>query len=291
MEIRSLRYFLTIAKEENITHAAEILHITQPTLSRQMMQLEEELNTQLFIRGKRKIMLTEAGKLLKRRAEEVVSLVDKTEKEFLSEANINGQILIGSGEFLSSNHFSQVLKEFHDIYPDVTYDLLSGNTDEIQYKLDNGLIDIALVMGQVDINKYDFLRLPEQDVWGLVMRKDDPLANKEYITTKDLIDIPLAISRRKSVQNEVENWAGADYKKFKFEATFDLMAANIVKNQLANAITIEIISNVHNELTFRPLKPALKTGTVLIWKKNQPVNPTVMKFLEFVVDHYKNKKS
>lgn len=291
MEVRTLKYYLAVAREQNITKAAELLHLTQPTLSRQMMQLEEELDTQLFIRGKRKIELTDAGMLLKRRAEEIVSLIERTEREFLSEASINGQISIGSGEFSSSNHFTELLKQFQEMYPKVTFDLFSGNTDEIQYKLDNGLIDLAIVMKEADINKYDFIRFPEQDIWGVLLRKDDPLAKLDYIEAKDLVNHSLAISRRNSIQNEIKNWAGDFYSKYHFVAQFDMMMVNIVKNDIAKAITIHLpmIKPSYEQIVFRPFKPELTTNSILMWKKNQPLTPTLLKFIEFLKAEYQNK--
>ena len=182
MEIRVLKYFLTVAREESITKGAEILHITQPTLSRQLMQLEEELRVQLFIRGKNKIILTDEGMLLRRRAEEIVDLVGRTEKEFDEHDNlIGGEIFIGAGETNAMHTLADLIKEFNKEYPQVKYNLYSGNADDIKERIDKGLIDIGLLTEPVNIEKYDFIRLPNKEAWGVLMQKDSPLAKKEYI--------------------------------------------------------------------------------------------------------------
>ena len=179
MEIRILRYFLTVAREENITKAANVLHITQPTLSRQLMQLEDELNTQLLIRGKNKITLTDAGMLLRRRAEEIIDLADKTEKEFLeADELIAGEIFVGAGEINAMHFLGDFMIEFQHRYPQIKYHLYSGNADDVKQKIDQGLLDIGLLTEPVDVEKYDFVRLDYQEAWGILAPKDSPIAKK-----------------------------------------------------------------------------------------------------------------
>lgn len=295
MEIRVLRYFLTVAREENITRAADILHVTQPTLSRQLSQLEEELEAQLFIRGKRKIKLTDAGMLLRRRAQEIIELVDKTEKEFSEQNNlISGEISIGSAESASANILPKLLREFSQTYPQVTYDLHTGNADQIKYRIDNGLTDIGILMEPVDIEKYDFIRLSQEERWGVLIPKNDILANKDYVTSKDLLDLPIINTKRTVVQNEIASWFGDDYEKLHIFATYNLInnASILVKNGLGYAITIEgaILSNQNDSLCFKPFYPELTTKSVLVWKKHQAFNPSATKFIEFIKIHLENDR-
>ena len=197
MEIRVLKYFLAVAREENITKAAEVLHITQPTLSRQLMQLEDELGAQLYIRGKNKITLTEEGMLLRRRAEEIVDLADKTEREFLQREDlIAGEIYIGAGETYAMRQVAKMMKEFSIQYPQVQYHLFSGQADDIKERIDKGLIDFGLLTEPVDIEKYDFARLNYKDRWGIIVPNDSVLASKEHVTPQDLINQPLLIPQR-----------------------------------------------------------------------------------------------
>lgn len=182
MEIRVLTYFLTVAREENITRAAEVLHITQPTLSRQLVQLEQELGVKLFERGKSKITLTDEGVLLRRRSEEIVDLTDKTEKEFIEQNNImGGEIFIGSGETNNMHIMADLIKKFSEEYPNVKYNFHSGNADDIKERINKGLIDIGLLMEPISIEKYEYVRLPIKEIWGVLVSKESPLAQKEYI--------------------------------------------------------------------------------------------------------------
>lgn len=224
MELRVLKYFLAVAREENITKAAEFLHITQPTLSRQLMQLEEELNAQLFIRGKNRIVLTDEGMLLRRRAEEIVDLANKTEKEFLEQDNlVTGEIFIGGGETNAMHILARIIKEFKEEYPQIKYQFYSGNADDIKERLDKGLIDIGLLTEPVDIEKYEFVRLEQKEVWGILAPKDSKLAAKEYATPQDLLKLPLLSTRRTIVQNEIANWFGQDYEQLDIIATYNLI--------------------------------------------------------------------
>jgi DNA-binding transcriptional LysR family regulator len=285
MEIRVLKYFLTVAREESITKAAEILHITQPTLSRQLMQLEEELGTQLFKRGKSKITLTDEGMLLRRRAEEIVDLHDRTEREFTELDNlVGGEIFIGAAETKAMHALADLIKKFSKEYPQVKYNLYSGNADDIKERIDKGLIDIGLLTEPVNIEKYDYIRLPQKETWGLLMRKDSTLAEKQYIIPSDLIGIPLIYSKRSMVQNEINNWVGVENEKLNIIATYNLIynAAIMVEEGLGYAVSLEKLVNINDEtnICFRTFYPKLEVGTVLIWKKYQMFSPATTKFIE-----------
>ena len=292
MEIRVLKYFLTVAREESITKGAEILHITQPTLSRQLMQLEEELRVQLFIRGKNKIILTDEGMLLRRRAEEIVDLVGRTEKEFDEHDNlIGGEIFIGAGETNAMHTLADLIKEFNKEYPQVKYNLYSGNADDIKERIDKGLIDIGLLTEPVNIEKYDFIRLPNKEAWGVLMQKDSPLAKNEYIKPENLINMPIINTRRSIVQNEIENWFGAYYEKLNIIATYNLIynAAIMVEEGLGYAICFEKLVNMNDEtnLCFRHLYPKLETGAVIVWKKHQVFSTATAKFIKEIMNALK----
>lgn len=285
MELRVLRYFLTVAREQNITRAAEILHITQPTLSRQLMQLEDELQAQLLIRGKNHVTLTDEGMLLRRRAEDIVDLADKTENEFLRHDDfIVGEIFIGGGETYAMKCVADVIKAFHNEYPQVTYHLYSGNADDVKERIDRGLLDIGLLTEPVDIEKYDFIRLGKKETWGVLMRKDSPLASKEYIEPSDLIGKEIMCSRRSVVQNEVASWFGDDYEKIHIVATYNLIynAALMVEAGLGYALCLEklINENEESQVCFKPFYPDFETGNVIVWKKHQVFSPATTKFLE-----------
>lgn len=287
MEIRVLKYFLAVAREENITRAAEFLHITQPTLSRQLMQLEDELNVQLFIRGKNRISLTQEGMLLRRRAEEIVDLADKTEKEFLKQDElIVGEIFIGAGETFAMDLFADMIQNFHQEYPLVQYHLYSGNADDIKERIDKGLIDIALLTEPVDIEKYEFVRLNYKERWGVVAPIDSDIAKLDYVTPQDLIDLPLLVSRRSLVQNEIINWFKDDYEKLNIIATYNLIynASLWVANGIGYAITIDnlVTPSENIPVCFIPLKPILETGTVLVWKKHQVFSPATTSLIEYI---------
>lgn len=285
MELRVLKYFLAVAREENITKAAESLNITQPTLSRQLMQLEDELDTKLLIRGKNKVSLTDKGMLLKRRAEEIVDLAQKTKEQFLQEDEvIAGEISIGSGEVKAMNFFAKIMKNFYDEHSQIQYNIYTGNADDIKEKIDKGLIDIGILTEPVDISKYDFIRLNEKETWGVLMKKNDPLADKDYITANDLINKPLINTKRTIVQNEIFNWFGENYDKLNIVSTYNLIfnAAIMVKEGLGYAITLDKLVNFNDEtnLCFKPLYPKLETGVVVVWKKHQMFSPAISKFIE-----------
>lgn len=290
MELRVLRYYLTVAREENITRAADMLHITQPTLSRQMAELEEELHTRLFERTNRKIVLTESGMLLRRRAEELISLADKVQQEFQSGGDeLTGLISIGSGVTAAvSACLPRLLQDYAQKYPQVRFELHTGTAAGIKDLLDKGLLDIGILMEPIEVEKYDFVRLPVKEVWGILMPADDPLAQKTAITPGDLQDLPLIVSWRIR-EREAKAWFGGDTAHLNVFCTYDLIdnAATLVEHRLGYAFVIQGALKPAPGLTFRPLAPEVSNTSVLVWKRYQPSHPAVQKFIELAQDAYR----
>ena len=296
MEIRLLKYFLAVAREENISKAAEVLHITQPTLSRQLMDLESELKTKLLIRSKRnkKILLTDDGKLLKARAQEIVDLANKTESEFLfDEKNIAGDIYIGSGETDAMRVIARAIKELSKTYPNIKYNLYSGNGEDVKEKLDRGLLDFGIFIEPIDKKEYGFIQLKEKDKWGLLMRKDSFLSEKEYILPKDLKDIPILTSRQYLVKNLISGWLGFDFENLNIIGTYNLLynASIMVDEGFGYALCIDKLINLtgKSSLCFKPLKPSLEAGILIAWKKSQPLSKCAKIFLEKLQTNINNK--
>ncbi len=286
MEFRLLKYFLMVAREENITKAANLLHITQPTLSRQLIQLEEELGVTLFQRSKHRIILTEDGMLLRRRANEIISLMEKTQQELTKEYDdLVGEISIGCGETQNMSYLSQKIKEFHRIHPLVKFHIHSTTADEIKERIENGLLDMGLVTEPVDISKYNFFRLPQKEQWGILVHEKHRLAQKTFISPDDLINEPLIIAKRTAVQNELINWFNKSPEKLNIVATYNLIlnAANMVKHQIGVALCFNLnFDNLYQDLRFIPLFPEIKTGAVLIWKKNHIYSQTMSNFIKSI---------
>lgn len=287
MDTRVLKYFLTVAREENITKAAEILHITQPTLSRQLLKLEEDLGTQLFIRGKKGIALTNEGMLFRRRASEIAELADKAERELSeNELLIDGEITIGCGESESVKIIPKLFMSFKEKYPNVGLDLYTGNADQIKQRIDNGLTDIGILLEPVEIEKYNFIRLNVYEKWVVVMRADDAVTEKEFLTIEDLCNLPLIIPKRQSVRNEVESWFRGHMDKLNIVASSNLStnASILVEQGLGYALIIEGSMPFLDKtrITYRPIYPERKTTSVLAWKKNQPFGLAATKFLEHI---------
>lgn len=278
-----MRYFLMVAREENITRAAELLHITQPTLSRQLMQLEEELGTKLFQRSKHNIYLTEDGMLLKKRAQDIVTLADRTQKEFSSkgEETLSGEIFIGSGETRSVHDLAKVITSFQKEYPLVQFDLYTANADDIKERLDKGLADLGILSEPVDISKYNFMRLKRKERWGILVRSDSPLAEKEQVVPEDLVQIPILMVKRLLVKNELEGWFGDYFEQLQIVGTYNLLnnAATLVENRIGAALCFQLDTRYEN-LSFVPLAPPVETGTVLVWRKNQMLSKPAYRFLE-----------
>lgn len=291
MDIRVLRYFLAVAREETINGAANYLHVSQPTLSRQLMDLEEELGKQLFIRGNRRITLTEAGLFLRKRAQEIVDLIDKTEDEFHAPDEIvSGEVYIGGGETQAIRHIAQIARELQMENPQIRYHLYSGNGDDVTERLDKGLLDFGVLIEPVDVSKYDFLRIPAKDSWGLLMRRDSPLAQKETITAADFADIPLLVSRQTMVGPMFSQWLGYDMSQLNIVATYNLLynASIMVDEGVGYALTLDRIINTSGEsnLCFTPLHPSLDVGLVIVWKKYQVFSRAAEKFLKRIQDTF-----
>lgn len=284
MELRVLRYFLLAAREENITRAAELLHVTQPTLSRQLMQLEQELGTKLFHRGQHSITLTDDGMLLKRRAQELIDLADKTEREFVKmEGSLTGELSIGSGETLSMHTLSQWIASFRAENPLVQYDIYSATADEIKDRLEKGILDMGLLVGPVDIAKYEFIRMPRKERWGILVSEDSPLARYDRIGPADLTHTPLLIAKRNLVREELRGWFGSHYDSLEIAGTYNLLynAAVMAENGVGAVLCMEHDRSYEN-LRFIPLFPALETGAVLVWKKNQTCSAAAVRFFAHV---------
>lgn len=284
MELRILKYFLIVAREENITKAASLLHVTQPTLSRQLMQLEEELGVKLFRRSKHSIILTEDGLLLKRRAQEIISLANKAKEEFLhKEEEIAGEISIGCGETQNMSFLSEKIRLFRDLYPLVTFQIYSANADDVKERIEQGMIDIGLLTEPVDIGKYDFVRMPQKERWGVLVPKDLPIAEKSSVSAHDIIELPLIMPGRESVQHELSGWFGKRYEEVEVAAIYNLIlnASNMVRHHVGIALCFDLDFQ-YDDLKFMPLFPALDTGAVLVWKKNQMFSSVTSRFIEFL---------
>lgn len=294
MDIRVLQYFLAVAREESITRAAETLHMTQPPLSRQLKDLENEVGKQLFIRGSRKVTLTEDGMLLRKRAEEMIALMEKTKAELSSsDENIGGDIYLGSGETDAVSTIAKVAGDLQRKYPLIRYHIYSGDAEHITERLDKGLLDFGLLVEPVDISKYDFIRLPIRDTWGVLMQKNSPLAEKKTVCAEDLWDKPLIISHQTGISKEMFSWFRCDMSALNIVATYDLLynASRFVKMGLGYAIALDKLINTSGDsnLCFRPLSPGLEAGLCIVWKKYQVFSKAAEQFLgkiqeEFSID-------
>ncbi|MDU5337298.1 LysR family transcriptional regulator [Enterococcus sp.] len=287
MELRVLNYFLAVVNEESISKAAKSLNLTQPTLSRQLKDLEEELGVVLFHRGKSKISLTDAGVRLKARAEEIITIADNTKKEFEAEVGLFGGLLpFGSVESATSKELTDLIFEFHKKYPNVQYYVYSGIVDEIKEKLDKGIIEFGLLLEPVNIENYNYIHLSQRERWGVVTRRDSKLAKKEFITPNDLAGLPLMQSSRPILQNEINKWLSLkEGETTNTIATFNLMfnVMNLVEKELGYLLCLEGVfeSKKTDSLCFRPLSPELSTGYVIAWKRNRMLSSVAEKFIEF----------
>lgn len=283
MELRVLNYFLAIAREENFTRAAEQLHVTQPTLSRQIADLEQELGVKLFTRSNHHIILTEDGMVLKRRAQEILSLADKTKRDFLSkDKSLEGTIYIGSGEFLSTRILTDCIAAFRQRHPLVRYDFYSGNTGNIKDNIERGLLDMGLIMEPVDIRKYEFISMPIREQWGAFVRIGTPLAEKDAISPQDLVGMPLISSTGEIARSNVSKWLGEYKDKVDIIAGGNLLYNQALMAQSNVGATMGVRLNCHYDGTrFVPLSPPLEAGTSLAWKKEQVFSAAVASFIEF----------
>lgn len=286
MELRVLQYFLAVTREQSISGAAEFLHLSQPTLSRQLKDMENELGKQLLIRGNRKITLTEEGMILRKRAEEIMELVQKTEKEIsLSDEFIAGDIYIGAGETDAIRLIARAAKQVQMQYPDIHFHIVSGDLSDLIEKLDKGLLDFSILFSKVDTSKYDSIEIPIKDVWGVLMRRDSPLAEKEAITPEDLWNQPLILSRQVSEKDSaVARWLNKDLSKLNVVATYNLIfnASLMADEGLGYVLGLDKLINVSGDsnLCFKPLFPNLEASIMMVWKKYQVFTKAAEKFLE-----------
>ena len=284
MEIRVLRYFLETAREGNMTRAAERLFISQPTMSKQLKELEQELGTKLFIRSNYNIKLTEAGMLLRDRAEDILSLMDKTLEEFRSLEEINsGDIFVGALESETMSLFAETVRDLQKMYPRIRCNIYSGNLADVCERLDKGLLDFAIVMSYVDLSKYNYLKLPMKDSWGVLMRKDDPLAGKDRFEISDLAGLPLICSRQ-WIDREVPEWFGSDSKRINITATYNLVynGSVMVRAGMGYAVILDklISTGDDSDLIFKPLSGVPQTEMYVIWRKYQTFTPVAKLLME-----------
>lgn len=288
MELRVLQYFLAVAREQNISSAAESLHLSQPTLSTQLKALEEELGKQLLIRGtkgSRKVLLTEEGMLLRKRAEEILELVRMTEREIsLSDEVIAGDVYIGTGESDMIRIFARAAKRIQEKYPDIHFHILSGNSAFVKEHLDRGLIDFGVVYSPVDTTVYSSIKVPIRDTWGVLMRKDSPLAQKDVIQPQDLWDKPLILSAQKTDAWPMSSWFGQDITRLNIVATYNLVfnASLLVEEGLGYAVCFDKLINVSGDskLCFRPLSTKMEAEASIIWKRYQLLSKAAQKFMD-----------
>lgn len=284
MNFRILNYFLTVAKEQNITKAAELLHITQPTLSRQLAQLEDELGVQLFQRSSHKLILTEAGNMLLHRGKDILELVEKTELE-LKDTNkqLNGNICIGAGELHSVKLLSYIISAFRQQHPQVTFDLITNTADVVKEKMEKGLIDIALLVEPIDMVNYNFLVFPEKETLGVYMRKDMELADKETITAEDLQGKKILLPSRLQVRSQILNWLSGSLSKINIVGTSNLLCNTKILVEHNGLYAIAVYAPLDNDnICFKPLTPSLDSSVFLAWRRNVQVSPTVQSFIQFV---------
>lgn len=290
MELRVLRYFLTLAREETVLGAANALHLSQPTLSRQLMDLETELGKKLFIRGNRRITLTEDGMLLRKRAEEILSLVDKTTAELSSENDsVSGDIYIGGGETHAMRAVADLIRQLQKEHPGIQYHLYSGNADDVTERLDKGLLDFGILIEPANIQKYESIRLPGKDIWGVLMRRDSPLAAKAAVSPEDLRQEPLIISRQSMTKGSLQSWMHKSLEELSVTATYNLLfnASLLVESGAGYAICLDrLINTTGSCLCFRPLEPKMEAGMDLVWKKYQIHSKAQEMFLSRLRERY-----
>lgn len=290
MELRTMRYFLAVAREESMTRAAELLHVTQPTLSKQLKSLEDELGKKLFVRHSFRIELTEEGVLLRKRAEDLVSMADKITTEFLSlDDLLGGELYFGLAESYQIRHLAAEIRSLKNTYPDLRYHITSGDTEQVTEKLDKGVIDFAVLAEEPNTDKYHYLTFPNADIWGIVMPDGCPLAQKDFVSVNDLSRLPLFCSEQ-GWNHDISRWCGNNIDKLHLEGSFRLSynGSLFVKEGLGYLLTFEhlIDTSPGSGLTFRPLTPRLETKLYLIWKKYQVFTPIAEKLLGKLKKHF-----
>lgn len=286
IETRHLYYFLAVAREQNITRAAEALHLTQPTLSKQLMDLEQQLGKQLFIRGKRKITLTDEGTFFRSKAKEMIDLMEKTEAAFSEpDTAIGGDIYLGCGETAVMEHIADIFKQIHTEYPEIRFHTYSADADSILERLDKGLLDIGLLLGPVRNEKYDYINIHEKDKFGLLMVEDSPLANQELIQIEQIKDLPLICSRQTLSGHQQLEWFGIDYSSLNIVATYNLIynATFMVEKGIGYALCLDnLVNTAGRNLIFRPIVPELSLDLYFVTKKYETFSPAVKLFIEKV---------
>lgn len=289
MELRVLNYFLAIAREENFTKAAQQLHVTQPTLSRQIAQLEDELGVTLFVRSNHNIVLTEDGMLLKRRAQEILSLADKTKRDFLhNDDHLQGVISIGSGEFRSTKYLAEIIGEFRKKYPKVKYEIYSGNAGNIRDYIERGLLDIGLMSEPIDVRKYNFVNMPIHEQWGVFVPDYSPLYGKAGISPEDLVGMSVITATGDFNQSRIGKWLGSCKDQVEIVATANLPYNEAVLAQANIGIMLSVKLNcIYENLHFIPLFPVLEVSTALAWKKEQTFQAATSEFIDFSKQYIK----
>lgn len=287
MDIRVLKYFLAVAREENITKAAESLFISQPALSRQLMQLEEELGAKLFVRGQHSISLTEEGMFLRRRAQEIIDLAEKTKTEFKGDdENLSGTIAIGSGEMDAVRILPDIMRTFSEKYPNVKFELYSNDTDHIKERLERGLLDLGILLEPTDLSKYAYIRLPIREHWCVIMHKDNPLAQKENIVATDLIGQQVSFPTRTANKSALAVWFGDVFDKLNIHLTHNLIynTAVLIESGLGVALTLQGAVSLYRNpnIVLKPLYPEMTLTSVIAWKQMQPVSRATDKFIAHI---------
>ena len=299
MELRVLKYFLSVARTGSMTAAAHSLHVTQPTLSRQLQDLEYELGKKLFVRGSHHVTLTRDGMLLRQRAEEIMEIVNQTEAEFYASSRaVAGDIYIGCGESQALSLLAEVIHIFHSDHPQVRFHLHSGNAEDVTERLDRGILDFGILIQPTDISRYDSLPLPLKDTWGLILRKDHPLAKRKTIRPADLAEVPLFLSRQ-TFRNEkligiIADWFGECGSSVKVAGTYNLIfnAALLIRAGMGCALGLAGLINAtsQSDLCFRPLNPKLEVGLNIVWKKNRIFSDAAEKFLDRMKENFSSGK-
>ena len=294
MELKTLKYFVMIVREQNISKAAERLYLTQPTLTKQMQELENELGAKLFERGKRKITLTEDGLFLYKKAQEIIDLETITKNSFQNkDKKINGEISIACGETYGMNYLLEIYKKIHRANPLITISLFSGNDEDVREKLNNGLAEFALFIGLTNLDNYNFIKLPLNETWGLLMNKNSQLAKKETIKSEDLSNLPLLVSRQVYRTNELSGWLNKDLSKLNIIGTYNLLynASLMVKEDSVYAVTIDKLLKDDNKVVFKKFEPDLTSNIYFAWKKYQVLSKAGQLFLDELNKKIENKNT
>lgn len=289
MELRLLEYFLITAREQSMNRAAQVIHISQPSLSRQIVQLEKELGVTLFVRSNHGISLSDEGILLEKRARQILDLVDKTQEELQdNESQMEGTIGIGCGEVNAMQEVSGLMHAFHQSHPLVKFEIFTGNADDVKERLEHGLLDLAVLLQPVDLSRYAYIQLREEEKWGVLMKADDPLHTKDAIQAKDLLNRELIIPSRPQVQSHLEHWFGRYYRQLKICYSDNLAGNNayMVEAGLGVCVMVNGLCSLLDpgRFAFRPLQPALQHRCVLAWRKDLPLSLPAKKMIEQMKD-------